>query len=236
MDELQIEVKDKTYSFYRSVYAPVESNMYILLVADNALIFDSNISDEALRLLKEKSVSKVHLFLTHEHYDHSHGVKWLQDNFDTIVYCQQECRNNLSTKKRSSPRLVAYVLSVMDMKDGGHRYSDFKNSFSDYEIEPDVGFGDTAVYNIDGYRIQAIHTPGHTPGSSIYIVNDELVFTGDSMIQGNKIITGFRGGDKTKMKDVTLPILRSLDDELIVMPGHGEPFKKKEFNFDIYNV
>ena len=111
MDNIQIEVSNHEYSFYRSIFAPVESNMYILLDGEEAIVFDTNISDEVFALLKANNVQKVHVFLTHEHYDHSHGVWWLQENFNTILYCHQECKGNISTKKRSSPRLVAFVIS-----------------------------------------------------------------------------------------------------------------------------
>lgn len=235
MDTLQTEGKHQTNRFYRSIFAPVESNMYILLDGEEAIVFDTNISDDVLALLKANNVQKVHVFLTHEHYDHSHGVWWLQENFNTILYCHQECKGNISTKKRSSPRLVAFVISVKDMDDGGNRYDAFKESVVDYAIEADEYFDDGHIFNIGTHTIRCVHTPGHTPGSCLFIMDDELVFSGDSMIEGNKIITGFRGGDRERMINVALPKLKALPDDLMVMPGHGEPFKKKDFNFDIYD-
>ncbi len=35
--------------------------------------------------------------------------------------------------------------------------------------------------SFDGIRIKPIETPGHTPGSLCYLVNDQYLFTGDSM-------------------------------------------------------
>lgn len=235
MDILQTEGKHQTYRFNRSIFAPVESNMYILLDDEEAIVFDTNISDDVLALLKANNVQKVHVFLTHEHYDHSHGVWWLQENFNTILYCHQECKGNISTKKRSSPRLVAFVSSVKDMDDGGNRYDAFKESVVDYAIEADEYFEDGHIFNIGTHTIRCVHTPGHTPGSCLFIMDDELVFSGDSMIEGNKIITSFRGGDRERMINVALPKLKALPDDLMVMPGHGKPFKKKDFNFDIYD-
>ena len=234
MDVFHLNSRQTKYSFYRSIFAPVESNMYILLDGEEAIVFDTNISDEVLAILKTNNVQKVHVFLTHEHYDHSHGVWWLRENFNTILYCHQECKGNISTKKRSSPRLVAFIISVKDMDDGGNRYDAFKESVVDYAIEADEYFDDGHIFNIGTHTIRCVHTPGHTPGSCLFIMDDELVFSGDSMIEGNKIITSFRGGDRERMINVALPKLKALPDDLWVMPGHGEPFKKKDFNFDIY--
>ena len=235
MVTLHIEGKHHTYSFHRSVFAPVESNMYILFEGEEAIVFDTNISDDVLALLNANNVQKVHVFLTHEHYDHAHGVWWLREHFDTILYCHLECKGNISTKKRSSPRLVAFVISVKDMNDGGNRYDAFKESIVDYAIEADEYFEDGHIFSIGTHTIRCVHTPGHTPGSCLFIMDEELVFSGDSMIEGNKIITGFRGGDKERMINEALPKLKALPDDLWVMPGHGEPFKKKDFNFNIYD-
>lgn len=209
--------------------------MFILLEGEEAIVFDTNISKEVLALLKTNNVQKVHVFLTHEHYDHAHGVWWLRENFNTNLYCHLECKGNISTKKRSSPRLVAFVISVKDMNDGGNRYDTFKESVVDYAIEADEFFEDGHIFNIGMHTIRCVHTPGHTPGSCLFIMDEELVFCGDSMIEGNKIITSFRGGDKDRMINEALPKLKALPDDLVVMPGHGEPFKKKEFNFNIYD-
>ncbi len=40
---------------------------------------------------------------------------------------------------------------------------------------------DNQVLNFDNLTIRCISTPGHTPGSMTYVVNDKYVFTGDSM-------------------------------------------------------
>lgn len=230
MDVLQID----TYKFYRSVYAPVDSNMYIFIEGDEAIVVDANDNEEVFLLLKSLTIKKVHLFLTHEHYDHSCGVCSLKNNFDTVLYCHQNSKGFLSTKKNCSPRLVAFVLSTKDMNDGGHRAETFKKGLTDYDLEPDILFSDGQTIEIANHKISIIHVPGHTPASSLLVLDEKFVFTGDSLIKDIKIITSFRGGDKEDMLKIALPRLRSLPDDLMVMPGHGFPFKKKEFNFNIY--
>ena len=210
--------------------------MYVIIERNEAIVIDTNISTEVYNLLLKNNVEKVHLFLTHEHYDHSHGVPWFQKHFSTTLYAHVLSKNTISTKKYSSPRLVAFVLSEMDKKDGGHRYDEFKTTITDYTLTPNISCMDNEVFEIAGHSIKISHAPGHSPGSILLIMDDVLLFSGDSLILDNKIITSFRGSNKDDFIKITLPKLKALPNEIIVMPGHGTPFMKREFNFNIYNV
>ena len=223
-------------NIYRFIYPPVESNMYAIIDGSNCFIIDSNISDEFISILNNNGIKSAYLFLTHEHYDHSHGISWLKDNFDVTLYCNTLCSEGLSTKVRSIPRLVALVIADKDKKNGTNELKKFKDAYVDYEHKADVPFNDYKECTIGSHNIKCVHTPGHSPGSSIFILDDKFAFTGDSLIQDKKVITSFRGGDAKAFKKITLPILKNLPDDMVIMPGHGEPFLKKEFNFDIYNV
>ena len=236
MDVLKIDTDNSSYRFYRSVYSPVESNMYVVIEGKEAIVIDSNISEDVLDVIREQGVETVHFLLTHEHYDHSHGVWWWQEKIKTKLYCHKDSRGQLSTRKKSSPRLVAFVLAEKDKNFGTNQYEEFKKNIREYSLEPDVLLEDSQTISIAGHQIIVYHTPGHSPGSCIYVVDDAIVFSGDSMIDGRKIITAFKGGSAEEMQFQTLPKLKSLADDLWVLPGHGEPFKKKEFKFDIYNV
>lgn len=210
--------------------------MYIIIERKEAIVIDSNINTEVYNLLLGKKVEKVHLFLTHEHYDHSHGVPWFQKHFNTTVYAHVLSKNTISTKKYSNPRLVAFVLSEMDKNDGGHRYEEFKSTVTDYNITPDIFCMDNELFEIAEHSIKISHVPGHSPGSILLTMDGVLLFSGDSLILDNKIITSFRGSNKDDFINVTLPKLKALPNELVVMPGHGSPFMKWKFNFNIYNV
>lgn len=128
------------------------------------------------------------------------------------------------------------MLAEKDKNQGTNQYKEFKKNIREYSLEPDVLLEDSQTISIAGHQVIVYHTPGHSPGSCIYVVDGALVFSGDSMIDGRKIITAFRGGNAEEMQYQTLPKLKSLADDLWVLPGHGEPFKKKDFKFDIYNV
>ena len=49
------------------------------------------------------------------------------------------------------------------------------------------------------------------------------VFTGDSLVNGHDVITRFPTGSKKVFRETTEPYLRSLPDDVIILPGHGDP-------------
>ncbi|HEY9897648.1 MAG TPA: MBL fold metallo-hydrolase [Pantanalinema sp.] len=81
----------------------------------------------------------------------------------------------------------------------------------------------------DGERLEwgqgtgeVMHTPGHTPGSICLHVGDrKLVLTGDTLFAGGIGRTDLWGGDfPTIMRSIHERLL-SLDDDTVVIPGHG---------------
>ena len=87
----------------------------------------------------------------------------------------------------------------------------------------DVFIDDAEVIEVGRVRLDAIHTPGHTPGSISFHVRDTpLLFTGDTLFPGGPGNTTFEGGDfPTIMRSLTERLF-TLPDETLVLPGHGD--------------
>lgn len=230
MDLFSFEIADRNIEVYRSVYAPVKSNMFTILTGNEAVVFDPNEDEDLLVLLREKGIEKVHVLLTHGHYDHISGVMWLKEHTDATVYCQERCAERLMNSKRPLARLVALVLADEDRKDGGTRYQDFKNSYKPFTIVADRTFVNSDSLHIGNLDFEVISTPGHSEGSACYSLCGEMVFTGDTLIQKTPVITTFPGGNKVDYENITLPYLKKMKMDTIVMPGHGDPFILKETN------
>ena len=228
MDQFSFRIDDKDILVYRSVFAPVNTNMYVLLTGKEAVVFDPNVNDELLVLLKEKRIEKVHILLTHEHYDHTNGVNWLVGHTGADLYCQKNCAEVIKTQRGNNPALVALVWADMDRKDGGHRYKEFKERFIPYTIKVDKTFDKEDTLVIREFVFQVTSTPGHCPGAACYKLFDKMVFTGDTLLQNNPVILSFRESVKEDYEKISLPYLRALPKDSIVMPGHGDPFNLKE--------
>ena len=82
---------------------------------------------------------------------------------------------------------------------------------------------DESVIEIGKLRIHTHHTPGHTPGSMSFSVQDTpLLFTGDTLFPGGPGATGFEGGDfPTILRSIEDRMFRVFDADTIVLPGHG---------------
>lgn len=230
MNQFSFEMEGKNILIYRSVYAPVNSNMFTILTGKEAIVFDPNIDEDLLSLLNEKKIEKVHILLTHGHYDHISGVEWLKEHTDAEVFCQEMCAKRLMNPKRPLARLVALVLAEEDRKDGGHRYQDFKRTYKPFSVTADITFDKVAKLKIGDIEFKVTSTPGHSEGSACYLLYNKLVFTGDTLLQDNAAITRFPGGNTTDYQYIALPYLRSLPYNTIIMPGHGDPFVLKDTN------
>jgi glyoxylase-like metal-dependent hydrolase (beta-lactamase superfamily II) len=70
--------------------------------------------------------------------------------------------------------------------------------------------------------LRAIHTPGHTPGSTCFTVGN-LLFSGDTLFPGGVGNTKSKTGHFfTIIRSVEYRLL-SLPDDTVIYPGHGKP-------------
>ena len=90
----------------------------------------------------------------------------------------------------------------------------------DLPWDDDVSDGD--VFTVAGVEIQAIHTPGHSPGSTCYYVKDlGLLLSGDTLFQGGPGATGRSFSSRETIEDSIRERLFVLPDETVVHTGHG---------------
>ena len=87
-------------------------------------------------------------------------------------------------------------------------------------IEPDFLVVDGQSLGFGTNALQAIHTPGHTPGSTCFLF-DGHVFTGDTLFPGGP---GNTQNDPVRFERIISSVrdrLFTLPDETAVHPGHG---------------
>jgi hydroxyacylglutathione hydrolase len=80
------------------------------------------------------------------------------------------------------------------------------------------------VLEVGGLKIEFTHTPGHTAGMLAIKVNDEHVFTGDTLFKNS--VGGVRAPGSTGYEDLKSSImdkLMKLPPEMKVHPGHTDP-------------
>ena len=67
--------------------------------------------------------------------------------------------------------------------------------------------------------IELVHTPGHTPGSQCFLVNDSLV-SGDTLFLDGCGRTDLPGGDPEALYLSLTQTLSKVPDDTILFPGH----------------
>lgn len=99
----------------------------------------------------------------------------------------------------------------------------------DYQYGQPVKEGQT--WRAGRLVLEALHTPGHTPGSMSYLLHDPdgapwAVFTGDALFAGDVGRVDLLGMDRAEelanlLYDSVFDTLLPLGDEVLVCPGHG---------------
>ena len=99
----------------------------------------------------------------------------------------------------------------------GAKIVQHKNS----QLEKHVAVSDGDVIEIGSIRLRVLHTPGHSKDSMCLILDDQLIFTGDTLFVGNCGRTDLPGSNPAEMYHSLFDRLAMLDEKLIVYPGHN---------------
>jgi glyoxylase-like metal-dependent hydrolase (beta-lactamase superfamily II) len=83
---------------------------------------------------------------------------------------------------------------------------------------------DDAIIEVGNLRIRTVATPGHTPGSICFAVEQTpVLLSGDTLFPGGAGNTKFEGGDfPTILKSIEERLFKRFDAGTIVLPGHGD--------------
>ncbi len=158
-------------------------------------------ADEGKRLIgfmKERELVPEAILLTHGHYDHFLGIGELQKEWTELpIYCHpadcpKEKEEYDPMMRRSFPTVSAFS-NRKEIQEGT------KLELADFDI-------------------RVLHTPGHTPGSVVFIMEDAM-FSGDTLFKGSIGRTDFAGGDDRQMKQ-SLKRLAAIEEDYKVYPGH----------------
>src|SRR3954452_1271922 len=164
--------------------------------------------DPLARMLAEDRLKPVAVVLTHGHLDHTWSVLPVCEGYDIPAYLHPSDSGMLSDPVRwHGPQLAALI--------GGLALPDPS------EVRP---LDDGTVLQLAGVTLTVRHAPGHTEGSVVFSVDladAPALLAGDVLFAGSVGRVDLPGGSWESMlrslRDVVLP----LDDETVVLPGHG---------------
>ncbi len=183
---------------------PYGANTYIVSSLGEYLVIDPSTPPE------KDAPKPKYILLTHSHFDHILFLEEWASLGGEVLICSEELSGP------SDPDFNCFDL-FFGQKRG---YFGAIRGLSDKES---ITIGDETV--------TLMHTPGHTKGSSVYLIGD-LAFVGDTVFAGG----GYGRWDlpSGSYSDLRASIekVKTLSDDTLLYPGHGEPTTVKEFKKD----
>lgn len=164
-----------------------------------------DISHEIKAIIDENKLKPVAALITHGHLDHTFSVKTLADGYGIASYIHAEDREYLLKPQGAHGSEFIAALDAMNFEEP----ADTKN----------LRHGD--LLEILDMKITAIHSPGHTKGSTMFSINDELLLSGDVLFAGSIGRTDLPSGSHQAMVKTLKTRVLPLSDDLRVLPGHG---------------
>lgn len=180
-----------------TVTGPIAVNTYVIINDNKCIVIDPGGNyDKIMNVIGDNEVCAV--LLTHGHFDHIGAVnKFYEKGIDIYIHKDDELK--LSNQKSLA---ASFGLAIEDSK---------ATKLIDHDCE----------LSIAGLAVKVLHTPGHSAGSVVYIIDDNI-FSGDTIFYGSYGRTDFSDGDFYSMKKSIIDKIFSLNGEYNIYPGHED--------------
>ena len=188
------------------VLSVCSTNCYILYdneTKEGFIIDPAASPDKIIDLVTRLSIDVKAILLTHGHFDHIGGANVLKERYGVHIYGHED---EVDMARDAMINLSAH--------------------FDDANcVEIDKPLRDGEEFQVAGFKIKVIHTPGHTKGSCCYIVTDDekdRLFSGDTIFYHSYGRTDLPTGSGATIIRSILDKLLVLDGNMEVFPGHGD--------------
>lgn len=188
------------------VLSVCSTNCYVLYdenTKEGFIIDPADAPEKIIEFVSKLGVSVKALLFTHGHFDHIGAANDLKKHYGVEVYAH-EAEAELANDPMLN--LSAYFHGV--------------NS-----VQVDKLLRDGQDFEVAGFKIKVIHTPGHTVGSCCYIVSDDekdRMFSGDTVFYHSYGRTDLPTGSGGTIIRSILDKVLVLDGSMEIFPGHGE--------------
>jgi len=168
-----------------------------------------DVSDTVAMVLSEHKLKPVAAIITHGHLDHTFSIVPVANGYEIPAYIHSEDRNLLIDPAAAVSPEFAATLGAM--------------TFTEPKEVKELKSGEE--FELVGLKIKAIHSPGHTRGSLMFLVDDETLVSGDVLFAGSIGRTDLPTGSSSDMQKTLIKKVLPLNDEIRVLPGHHQETK-----------
>jgi len=190
------------------VFNSFQENTYLIYDETNeCVIVDAGCNNEREyniinNFISENSLSLKYIINTHCHIDHIMGNAYLANKYGVESIANKE---DLPLLERAKDMAVAYGLNFQEPPIPSHLVNE----------GDEIKFGNSSLL--------VKHVPGHSPGSiALYSDNEKFVIVGDVLFKRGIGRSDFPGGDYDTLIASIKNKLFTLNNDVIVYPGHGE--------------
>ncbi len=206
----------------------IESNMYLTMTDGSVLIVDPNVNSDALALMTQGQARSVLVLLTHEHYDHISGINWLRENFTDSAVEVVATEAAAGALQDPSQNLAKFCEILLMGKQPEKKQAGMSVADINYSCRADRTFSGELQLSWEGHAIRMQSAPGHSRGGALIFLDDNILFSGDNLVNGAGVICRTPGGSWKTYCEKTRPLIDGLPDDMCIMPGHGDSAKLSE--------
>ncbi len=151
--------------------------------------------DSILRIAASDEMEITHAFVTHTHPDHV-GGRFAGIEIEGVTELLNKCKAKVVVHKAEAEFLKGLSVSDIIKAESGDKI------------------------DVSGVEIQLLHTPGHTPGSQCFLLDNRII-SGDTLFIGSCGRVDLPGSNPEQMYYSLTQKLMALPDETILFPGHN---------------
>ncbi len=209
---------------------PLSANMYLLYDEQGrALLIDPSDAELAAHRVASLALSLQAVLFTHAHFDHMAPLAVLREKLSDPPFFLHRCDWPLlidPIKNASAfignPKALGKeddLSACSGMAAGPSSGRRNETNCGEYWQNGRINPLPEGSLFLNGFTVECLHTPGHTPGSASFIT-DGFLFSGDTLFASGIGRCDLYGGNERDMLE-SLRKLAALPDRLTVYPGHG---------------
>ena len=197
--------------FYTIPAGPFEVNSYLVFndeeketggKKEGFLIDPGGQEKKIEKIIRDENIDLRFILNTHCHIDHVSMDNYFKGKYSIDIIAAKEEEQILKNLEEQAEYL-------------GFEYTG--------DVVIDRYLKDGEVIELGDIKILSVFTPGHSPGSVSFLVNDKHLFSGDTLFRNTIGRTDILGGSSEQIISSIKNKLMTLKDDVKVYPGHGEP-------------